>query len=160
MNMPTRLSNHVSTLLSASGKRFPSPLTSALNLRGWKKQCSNAGNIHLLQQTTVLPNAVDPGELVRLQAMSTAAVSDRTTPNQLYDYLEATLALHGVQRGEQRPTYGPMCDGDIRHSQASVGKAERLPGYADAIPLAQGFAAAMPWYVRFVAQRNGQGLTR
>ena len=85
------------------------------------------------------------------------AVGDRTTLNQLYDYLKATLALHGVQPGEHRAAYGPARDGDIRHSQANVEKAERLLGYADAIPLAQGLAVAMPWYVRFVAQRNDRG---
>jgi UDP-N-acetylglucosamine 4-epimerase len=82
------------------------------------------------------------------------AVGDSTTLNQLYDYLKASLAAHGAAPDGHRATYGPTRPGDVRHSQANVVKAEQLLGYADPIPLAQGLALAMPWYVRFVAERN------
>jgi UDP-N-acetylglucosamine/UDP-N-acetylgalactosamine 4-epimerase len=82
------------------------------------------------------------------------AVGDRTTLNQLYEYLKTTLADNGVVLREHCPVHGPMRAGDIRHSQASVGKAERLLGYEHRIPLAQGLAVAMPWYVRFIAERT------
>ena len=82
------------------------------------------------------------------------AVGDRTTLNQLYAYLKATLASHGLALHADQPVYGPMRAGDIRHSQANVDKAERLLGYEQRIPLSQGLAAAMPWYVRFFAERG------
>ena len=92
------------------------------------------------------------------------AVGDRTTLNQLYDYLKETLACHGVTLREHGPVYGPARAGDIRHSQANVDKAERLLGYEHKIPLVEGIRLAMPWYVRFVAERacfeeDGLGLS-
>jgi UDP-N-acetylglucosamine 4-epimerase len=83
------------------------------------------------------------------------AVGDRTTLNQLYDSLKRALGTSGVV-SDKRPVYGPPRIGDIRHSQASVEKAERLLGYGGKITLAQGLAIAMPWYVRFVTQGSGR----
>ena len=40
--------------------------------------------------------------------------------------------------------------GDVRHSLADIGKAERLLGYAPQCTLNAGIAAAMPWYLRFL----------
>ena len=80
------------------------------------------------------------------------AVGDRTTLNQLYDGLRTTLADNGVSC-DKRPVYGPFRTGDVRHSQANVEKAERLLGYGEKVPLAEGLARAMPWYIQFVSQR-------
>jgi UDP-N-acetylglucosamine 4-epimerase len=81
-----------------------------------------------------------------------AALGDRTTLNQLYDGLRTTLADNGVSC-DKRPVYGPFRTGDVRHSQANVEKAERLLGYGEKVPLAEGLARAMPWYIQFVSQR-------
>ena len=37
--------------------------------------------------------------------------------------------------------------GDVRHSQADIGKAERLLGYAPTHDLHAGLRAALPWYL-------------
>ena len=37
--------------------------------------------------------------------------------------------------------------GDVRHSQADIGKVQRLLGYAPTHRLAAGIAEAMPWYI-------------
>jgi UDP-N-acetylglucosamine/UDP-N-acetylgalactosamine 4-epimerase len=76
------------------------------------------------------------------------AVGDRTSLNQLYVMLKACLTDNGIE-GIRPPVYGPPRLGDIRHSQANVDKAERLLGYDNRIPLAQGLAKAMPWYIQF-----------
>jgi UDP-N-acetylglucosamine 4-epimerase len=81
------------------------------------------------------------------------AVGGRTTLNELFDRLVAALGENGVS-SETRPLYTPSRAGDIRHSQASVEKAERLLGYAQKIPLGEGLLRAMPWYIRFIAQRG------
>jgi len=81
------------------------------------------------------------------------AVGDRTTLNQLYGHLKEALACDGVTLREHGPVYGPARAGDIRHSQANVDKAEQLLGYEHKIPLVEGIRLAMPWYVRFVAER-------
>ena len=80
------------------------------------------------------------------------AVGDRTTLIQLYDGLQAVLADNGVSC-DKRPVFGPFRSGDIRHSQANVDKAERLLGYENRVPLAEGLSRAMPWYIQFVLQR-------
>jgi UDP-N-acetylglucosamine 4-epimerase len=76
------------------------------------------------------------------------AVGERTTLNGLYATLrrlmpdvDAPAAVHEDFRA-----------GDVRHSQADVGKARRLLGYAPTHDLRAGLTEALPWYVaRFAA---------
>lgn len=79
------------------------------------------------------------------------AVGDRTTLNELFVKLKDALVENGVACA-LRPVYGPFRAGDVRHSQASVDKAERLLGYGHKIRLADGIARAMPWYIQLVAE--------
>ena len=78
------------------------------------------------------------------------AVGDRTT-------LNAALRRPAHDARRQRrvscasAAYGPFRTGDVRHSQANVEKAERLLGYGEKVPLAEGLARAMPWYIEFVS---------
>ena len=44
------------------------------------------------------------------------------------------------------PVHGDFRAGDVRHSQADIGKAQRLLGYAPAQDLRSGLRAALPWY--------------
>ncbi|WP_277185473.1 SDR family oxidoreductase [Caballeronia sp. BR00000012568055] len=81
------------------------------------------------------------------------AVGDRTTLNQLFERLVSTLAENGVN-SDVRPVYTPTRAGDVRHSQANVDKAERLLGYGQKIALGEGLRQAMPWYIRFIAERS------
>lgn len=82
------------------------------------------------------------------------AVGDRTTLGQLFAELKRLLAAHGIAY-ERDAQFGPFRAGDVRHSQADVGKAERLLGYDGKVPFAEGLARAMPWYIRFLAERAG-----
>lgn len=75
------------------------------------------------------------------------AVGDRTTLNELFRLLRENLVPHGVP-ADTPPSYRDFRPGDVRHSQADVGKARRLIGYNPTHRLADGIAAAMPWYVR------------
>ena len=74
------------------------------------------------------------------------AVGDRTTLNTLFSLLRDNLAAHGVSPNVQ-PVYRDFRAGDVRHSQADVGKAQRLLDYAPTHRLSDGVAEAMPWYV-------------
>ncbi len=74
------------------------------------------------------------------------AVGDRTTLNILFSLLRDNLAAHGVS-ASTAPVYRDFRAGDVRHSQADIGKAQRLLGYAPTHRLAEGVAEAMPWYV-------------
>ena len=86
-----------------------------------------------------------------LNQVYNVAVGDRTTLNTLFAQLRSNLAAHGVSANVQ-PVYRDFRAGDVRHSQADIGKASRLLGYAPTHSLAEGIARAMPWYV---AQNNG-----
>lgn len=80
------------------------------------------------------------------------AVGERTTLNQLFGLLKESLASHGSPV-DAEPDYGPFRAGDVRHSEADVGKAGRLLGYRTTHDIGAGIAAAMPWYL---AQRQSQ----
>jgi UDP-N-acetylglucosamine 4-epimerase len=74
------------------------------------------------------------------------AVGDRTTLNELY-----TLIRDGVVRfrpgvAGARPTYAPFREGDVRHSQADIGKAKRHLGYEPTHTVEQGLAETLEWY--------------
>ncbi|MNZ42336.1 UDP-glucose 4-epimerase [compost metagenome] len=75
------------------------------------------------------------------------AVSGRTDLNQLFAALRKSLASHGVDYVLE-PVYRDFRVGDVRHSQADIGKARRLLGYAPQYDIGAGIAAAMPWYIR------------
>jgi UDP-N-acetylglucosamine/UDP-N-acetylgalactosamine 4-epimerase len=81
------------------------------------------------------------------------AVGGRTTLNQLFDGLTTALANNGVHR-HKKPVFAAFRAGDVRHSQADVGKARSKLGYDGGITLTQGLAEAMPWYIRFLASTN------
>ena len=74
------------------------------------------------------------------------AVGDRTTLNTLFGLLRDNLAAYGVSP-EVQPMHRDFRAGDVRHSQADLGKAQRLLGYAPTHQLAEGVAEAMAWYV-------------
>ena len=74
------------------------------------------------------------------------AVGDRTTLNMLFALLRNNLADHGFSASTP-PVHRDFREGDVRHSQADIGKAQRLLGYAPTHRLAEGVAKAMPWYV-------------
>ncbi|AXA26188.1 NAD-dependent epimerase/dehydratase family protein [Pseudomonas putida] len=77
------------------------------------------------------------------------AVSGRTDLNQLFAALRKTLNDNGVQYRED-PVYRDFRAGDVRHSQADIGKARRLLGYEPAFDIDNGIAQAMPWYIQFL----------
>jgi UDP-N-acetylglucosamine 4-epimerase len=79
------------------------------------------------------------------------AVGDRTTLNDLFRLLRDNLVSHG-EPADTQPTYRDFRAGDVRHSLADVGKANRLLGYVPTHRLAEGVAVAMPWYMR---NKNG-----
>ena len=89
-----------------------------------------------------------------------ATVDDSRALGEAYNIAVGTRMslneLHGVLReliADQRPglaipaaTYDDFRPGDIRHSEADIGKARRLLGYAPASDARSGLAKALPWY--------------
>lgn len=74
------------------------------------------------------------------------AVGDRTTLNDLYRALQTALAENGKPY-EKAPVYRDFRAGDVRHSQADIGKAASKLGYAPEYRIMDGIAKAMPWYI-------------
>ncbi|NLU13186.1 MAG: Vi polysaccharide biosynthesis UDP-N-acetylglucosaminuronic acid C-4 epimerase TviC [Gammaproteobacteria bacterium] len=79
------------------------------------------------------------------------AVGDRTTLNDLFNAIQSALTENGVIYAKQA-VYRDFRPGDVRHSQADIGKAETLLGYAPEYRIMEGIAKAMPWYASFLSQ--------
>jgi UDP-N-acetylglucosamine 4-epimerase len=74
------------------------------------------------------------------------AVGARTSLNQLFSLIRDGLAEHQVHYTRD-PVHGEFQPGDVRHSQADIGKAERIFDYRPAYSVEQGIAEALPWYI-------------
>lgn len=77
------------------------------------------------------------------------AFNARTTLNELFEHLRATLDQNGVSY-QRDPIHGEFRAGDVRHSQADISKARRLLGYEPAYNILQGLEVSMPWYTQFL----------
>ncbi|AGX86648.1 NAD-dependent epimerase/dehydratase family protein [Candidatus Symbiobacter mobilis] len=77
------------------------------------------------------------------------AVGGRTTLQQLFDALRNALADNGVEYGRP-PIHDDFRPGDVRHSQADIGKAATLLGYVPTHDVRAGIQEAMPWYIDFL----------
>ncbi|MFL1390249.1 NAD-dependent epimerase/dehydratase family protein [Pseudomonas tritici] len=86
-----------------------------------------------------------------LNQVYNVAVGDRTTLNQLFALLAAELSKNTVVY-QRIPVYRDFRTGDVKHSQADIGKVKALLGYAPEYSVEQGIAVAMPWYVNALAQ--------
>ena len=78
------------------------------------------------------------------------AVGDRTTLNDLYATIKASLASTGIQVTSD-PVYRDFRIGDVRHSQADISKAKIKLGYSPEFTILQGIQKAMPWYIKNIA---------
>jgi UDP-N-acetylglucosamine 4-epimerase len=87
------------------------------------------------------------------------AVSGRTTLSELFQKIRLRLesgqpglkiadAVHRAQRA-----------GDVRHSQADIGKAQRLLGYRPTHTIDLGLDAAMGWYMKDAMQQTRVDVT-
>jgi UDP-N-acetylglucosamine 4-epimerase len=82
-----------------------------------------------------------------LNQVYNVAVGQRTTLNTLFETL--ALLVQERQPGLKipPPVHEAFRAGDVRHSQADIGKAERLLGYAPTHDLRAGLQVALPWYL-------------
>lgn len=94
--------------------------------------------MNMLAMTTENPNAVN-------QIYNTA-FGERTTLNQLVDYLREFLGEKDPVIKGIEPTHGPNRAGDIPHSLASIDKAKQLLGYNPKYSMRDGLREAVEWY--------------
>lgn len=104
----------------------------------------NAVQANLLAATTTNSAAMNQ--------VYNVALGDRTSLNDLYKLITASLAQH-CQLPASKLSYRDFRAGDVRHSLADISKAQTLLGYAPTIKVGAGITAAMPWYVSKVASK-------
>ena len=81
-----------------------------------------------------------------LNQIYNTAFGERTTLNQLVNYLREFLSEYDSQISAIEPTHGPDRLGDIPHSLASIEKAKRLLSYAPKYSMRDGLKEACRWY--------------
>jgi UDP-N-acetylglucosamine/UDP-N-acetylgalactosamine 4-epimerase len=76
------------------------------------------------------------------------AVGGRTTLNELHSLLGEALQSEVPGLAILPARHGPFRAGDVLHSQADIGKARRLLGYAPAFDVRAGLRESAVWYAR------------
>lgn len=74
------------------------------------------------------------------------AFGGRTTLNELFYNIRDLLAEHRPELAGAQPEYDDFREGDVRHSQADIGKAAALLGYQPAFDVAAGLARTATWF--------------
>jgi len=103
----------------------------------------NTVQMNLLAATTKNDDATN-------QVYNTA-LNDQTSLNQLYQMIEERLIERVECLQKKEPTYRDFRAGDVRYSQADIGKAESLIGFQPSHKVHQGLDKAMDWYVANLA---------
>ncbi len=99
----------------------------------------NVVQANLLAAQTTDSNAVNQ--------VYNVALGDRTTLNELYRSMRATLAKRDPDLLTHQPTYRDFRKGDVRHSQADISKAQNLLGYKPEYRIDAGLERAIRWYI-------------
>ena len=98
----------------------------------------NVIQINMLAMTTTNPDAVN-------QVYNTA-FGERTTLNQLVNYLKEYLSEFDPKIADVEILHGPNRQGDIPHSLACIDKARKLLGYIPEYSMRDGLKEAVKWY--------------
>lgn len=98
----------------------------------------NVIRMNMLALTTTDPDAVN--------TVYNTAYGERTTLNQLVDYLKEFLSEFDPEIARINVTYGPNRLGDIPHSLACIDKAKALLGYVPEYNMRDGLKKAVQWY--------------
>lgn len=99
----------------------------------------NTVQMNLLAALTEEPEAVDQ--------IYNVALNDRTSLTKLFEMIQQRLIERKPGLAKVEPIYREFRAGDVRHSQADIGKAQRLLGYAPSHRIGEGLDVAMDWYV-------------
>ena len=98
----------------------------------------NVVQMNLLSLSTSNPEA--------LNTVYNVAYGQRATLNELVSALKASLSPFDKHIKNIDVKYGPVRDGDIPHSLASIDKAKKLLGYNPIFSLKKGLEEAIQWY--------------
>jgi UDP-N-acetylglucosamine 4-epimerase len=98
----------------------------------------NVIQMNLLAMETTNPEAVN--------TVYNTAYGERTTLNQLVQYLKEYLSEYDSAIADVEVKHGPNRAGDIPHSLANIDKAKNLLGYDPQYSMEQGLKEAVKWY--------------
>lgn len=98
----------------------------------------NVIQMNILAMTTTNPEAVN-------QVYNTA-YGERTTLNQLVEYLKEYLSKFDSEIANVKVIHGPNRLGDIPHSLACIEKAKKMLGYQPKYNMRDGLKEAVQWY--------------
>lgn len=73
-------------------------------------------------------------------------VGGRTNLNELFEMIRGALNRNGVSY-DLAPSYQDFRPGDVKHSQADIGKAKSLLGYEPEFNVRAGIEDVIPWYI-------------
>jgi len=99
----------------------------------------NAVQMNLLAATTDNDDATDQ--------VYNVALNDRTSLNKLYQMIEERLIQRTEALEKKGPVYRDFREGDVRHSQANIDKAQALLDYQPKYMISEGMDKAIDWYV-------------
>jgi UDP-N-acetylglucosamine 4-epimerase len=106
---------------------------------------ANVVQANLLAATTTSDAAVNQ--------VYNLALGDRTTLNSLYYLIRDLVAAERPEVVALEPVYREFRAGDVRHSQADIGKIRELLGYEPTHRVAAGLAEATRYYLENVGAR-------
>lgn len=109
---------------------------------------ANAVQANILAATTLDPDAANQ--------VYNVAVGDRTTLRQLFDCIQG-LSNDGLAGGAKQAIYRDFRSGDVKHSQADIGKAKEKLGYLPSHNVFEGLAIVAHWYLNYYASKQGGG---
>lgn len=81
-----------------------------------------------------------------LNQVYNVACGENNNLNQLFDYLKEYLSVKDKSISTIEPIYGPERKGDVKHSLASIRKAESLLNYRPTHTFKEGLKEAVEWY--------------
>jgi UDP-N-acetylglucosamine 4-epimerase len=102
---------------------------------------------------TYIDNVIQMNHLAALTSNDSAinqvfntAVGERNSLNQLFIVIKELLCSFQPSICQIEPQYGPVRNGDITHSHASINKAVKLLGYHPFFNLVDGLKESISWY--------------
>ncbi len=100
---------------------------------------------NVIQANVLAATVTDP---VALDQVYNIALGQRTTLNELFQSIKQSLRRRVPTLPDVAPVYQDFRAGDVRHSLADIGKAQRLLHYQPTQTVAEGLELTMDWYAR------------
>ena len=111
------------------------------------------GDGNFSRDFTYIDNVIQMNELamtttnpLAINTVYNTAYGDRTTLNDLVNYIKEYLSCFDSLIANVPVIYGPNRAGDIPHSLASIDKAKQLLGYDPKLSMQSGLKEAISWY--------------